>query len=416
MYSIIMINRNKYNIVNNSFPLDKCVIQTHNRLKDVVGDCPADKLDTLPPEIRYLVHKKRNDAKPMREDSSTNSKLPIRYNPVIPTCEIFIRSFQGIKLHAERDPLLGWYIYQITFNPGGVCHGHNGRVINEDHFIHACSYLIESVAPLLVNFDHGIHLVPGLVPHGRASWKSLEIPFHILDPNGWILRAFTNAKHKDINLDPVYKCNKQSIAFANSTNDLVIRVYRKDLELRKKQRGQVTNDDPVLRIEVQLSGAKLKKYLNSGVWELMDGESRLINFRGDDLRSAHHAVMSEFSGALSIPPSVVGQKDNKIGRMMGYVASKTDLSLRDQLSYYNERFLGGNSPASVRNTMSILGIAARKELSLQSTVSLSELISDEAWNDQPDVVCSKLEAMLSNSQQDVAIHPIVKAIYGSPRA
>lgn len=407
-----MIFLPEYPHLPNRFPADKCIIITHVHLKDVVGDCQPDKLDTLPEELRHLVHHKKGDAGQDRRIASVRDSSK-KYNPTIPTCVIFIRSFHGIKLHAEKSPEIGWMIYMITFNPGSVCNGHNGAIIQDEHFVHACSDLIESVAPLLEDRDDQIHLIPGLHPQSRSYWKSPEIPFQVLDSSGLILSAFTNAKHAEINNKPLYKCQNESIAFGNSTGDLVIRVYRKDIELRKKLRKKVTNELPVLRIEVQLSGAKLEKHFKGGVWKVIESERRLVSFRASDMRAAFLSVMSKFSGAHSEPPSVVGQNDDKIGRMMGWVASNSDLTLEQQVAYYVPRFLKGNTRESISNAKSTIRKSARKELALQSTVSLSDLFSEDAWHYPPAVVCSGLEAMMEGRHMDVTNHPLVEAAYGS---
>ena len=398
----------------NRFPVDKCHIMLPRiRLKNIVGDCPPDKLDSLPPEMRALVHHKKDEAK---SEYSTAVSRPAshRYNPTIRTSVIFVRSFCGIKLHAEKNSKIGWVIYMITFNPSSVCHGHNGSVIQEEHFIHACSDLIESVAPLLEDRDDIVYLVPGLRPESCARWKSLEIPYQILDPGGLILRAFTNAKHAEINMQPLYQCREESIAFSNSTKDLLIRIYRKDLELRKKRgKKAVTCDIPVLRIEVELSGAKLQKHFKGGTWKMIDGEFCLVSFRGADLRAAFRSVILRFFGLLSQPPSVVGQNDDKIGRMMGWVASMTDLSVDDQIAYYERRFLKKNNLKCINNTKSRLRKAARKELTLQSTVSLADFFREKSWYYAPAVVCPGLEAMVKGRHMDVTNHPLVEAAYGT---
>jgi hypothetical protein len=409
-----MIFTPEYPQLPNRFPADKCTIITRVRLKDVVGECPPEKLDTLPEEIRHLVHHKKSDAKKRRD---TTFKLkPEKYNPTIPTCLIFIRDFHGIKLQAVKDPNLGWVITMITFNPGSVCHGHNGWILEDEHFVHACSDLIELVAPLLEDRDDSIHLIPGLHSESRAYWKSLEIPFQTLDPDGLILRAFDNAKHPEINVPPLYKCRNESIAFGNTTSDLAIRIYRKDLELRKKLRkvhAKPTSDLPVLRIEVQLSDAKLEKHFKGGVWKMIEGVRRLVSFRASDMQAAFLSVMSSFSGVYSRPPSLAAQNDDKIGRMMGWVAATTGILVEDQIAYYTHRFLAKSTKASVRNARSTLRKAARKELALQSTVNLSDLFSSDAWHYQPAVTCMELEAMREGHHMNVINHPLVEAAYAT---
>lgn len=409
-----MIYLPEYPLNPTRFPLDNCaIINKDLKLKQDVGDCPPDKLDSLPPDLRDHVHHKRCDAK----KNLCNTKNPNsreKYNPTIPTCTIWVADFNGIKLHAEKKPGIGWVIYMITFNPSRVSRGHNGAVIEQEHFIHSCSDLIELVAPLLADPNDAIHLIPGLSPGSRSWWRSLEIPFQVPDPGGLIMKAFTHAKHTEINVEPAYQYANESIAFSNSVGDLLIRVYRKDLEMKKKHKRMVTSDNHVLRIEVNLSGSKLEQHCKGGKWADIDGTRRLVSFKPADLRAAFLSVISGFLGVFSKPPSVVGQNDEKIGRMMGWVSSMTKLSVNDQIAYYNMRFHDSCSTGTIRNSKSKLRKAAHKELALLSKVSLSDLFDEKAWHYQPAVVCAGLEGMREARHMEVTNHPLVEAVYGSP--
>jgi hypothetical protein len=119
------------------------------------------------------------------------------------------------------------------------------------------------------------------------------------------------------------------------------------------------------------------------------------------------------SGVCSQPSSIAGQNDGKIGRMMGWVAATTGLSVEDQIAYYAPRFLANSTKKSVSNAKYIMRKAARKELALPSTVSLSDLFSDEAWHYQPTVTCEGLEAMVGGRHMDVTNHPLFEAAYGT---
>jgi len=394
------------------FPIDLAVIRTRIRLKDEVGKCRENDLDSLPPDLRPLVHHITPDSKQDNASTSSPGGPRKKYNPTIATREIYVKGFKGIKLHAIDDPLEGWTIHTITLNPGSVCHSHNGRLIEVEHFVHAGSALIQVVTPLLANQDDWIHIMPGLHEGSRASWHKIEIPFHVLDADGKILRAFANAKHPEINKPPLYLRNGESIAFENSKGSLLIRVYRKDLEMRKKLRKDVTNDQPVLRIEVVLSGDKLRAYLASGSWQDIDGKEHLVSFRACDLRAALVEIMSKFQGVYTKAAGEKRRHDQKLGRHMAWVSLVTGLSLDEQIAHQVERHHAHNKQESIANTKCIHRTAAHDELALLSTVNISGLFHEGAWNYQPAVVCSKLEAMAEGGHWDVCNHPLVEAAYG----
>jgi hypothetical protein len=229
-----------------------------------------------------------------------------------------------------------------------------------------------------------------------------------------ILRAYSHAKHRDIHLPPLYVRNDQSISFANSGGDLMVRIYRKDIEMVKKHgKKRVTNPQPVLRIEVRLKGDKLAQYLRGGTWKVLSGTSRLVSFRPADLKPPFMEVITGFDGCFTRVPDPDGaESDHKLGRMMGWVASQTSLSVEDQFDYYQKRVLIGSTVGSVRNAKGTLRKAARDEQSLLSPVQLEELFSEAAWLSQPVIEVPDLEAMTRARHRGIGINPLVADVYG----
>ena len=395
---------------NEGFPLDRTTIQTNFPIKKVVGECRDHELDSLPPEIREHVHAMRSAAQNAGRSYGASDQSK-KYNPTTPTKQIFIDGYSGISLQARRDPVLGWTCYGITFNPSKVIYGHNGRLIDEEQFSRAASVLDNSVFPLLKDPDDWVHIMPGQTEHSRAWWKTVEIPFHTRDPDGAILSAFFRGKHPEINSQPLGK-QCESCTFKSANGELVIRIYRKDIELRKKLKRQVSNDQPVLRIEVQLSGSKLEQYLPNATWKIIDGKRRLVSFRAKDLIAAFNDVISKFSGVYTRVPTGCKEHDNKLARHMKWVEFMAGLPLKDQIDHHVQRHLSGNTPASVVNTRSTFGIAARKEAALMSKVSLTDLFSYEAWCHQPVMCCDELEAKMQIKYGRVPSSRCVDEAYG----
>jgi hypothetical protein len=394
------------------FPVDQIVLRTAAPFKPVVGNCLPNKLETLPPEIRTIIHSITARAKPEFSPGVYGKKAK-RYNPTRATRTIHIDGFDGIKVQATEDPHDGWLAHAIIFNPGKVYNGHNGRILSEEEFLHATSILIALLKPLLEDERDEIHLFPGLHEHGRAWVQSIEVPLHTLDPNGDILQAFGTAKHKEINLKPSYRWHGESILFTNSTGNLVIRIYRKDIEMKRQRRFRVSTDQAVLRVEVRLQGDKLEEHFVGGTWQIINDVKRLVSFRFIDLETSHQSVMSKFDGLVSKVPDPNGEYDNKIGRFMGWVSSVSDLTFQRQFEYYSRRFMASNVEDSTKKAKSSYHIAARKELALLSPVAIADLFSDKAWSHQPSVICAQLEAMTQARHRDIRIHPLVEAAYSS---
>lgn len=395
-------------------PVDQAVIKTSFRLKKVPGDYLPDQLHLLPPDMRLHVRSTTANAKSDHTHHTRTKDKPPQYDPRIPTRVIHVDGFGVVKLHADKFPGQGWNVHTIDFNPGMLYNGHNGHILTAEEFLLGLSILLEVVTPLLQSREDWMHIVPGLHPECRASWDAVEIPFHVIDEDGVILRAFPHAKHRDIHLPPLYSCKDQSISFTNSEGDLMVRIYRKDIEMVKKHRRKyVTNPQPVLRIEVRLKGDKLAHYLRGGTWKVLAGTSRLVSFRPADLKPPFMEVMTRFDGCFARVPSTDGADSNdRLGRMMGWVATQTGLSVEDQFDYYQKRFLVGSAVGSARNAKSMLRKAARDEQSLLSPVQLEELFSEVAWLSQPVIDVPELEAMTRARHRGIGINPLVADVYG----
>jgi hypothetical protein len=396
-------------ITDASAPVDQTAIATSVRLSEDLGTCSPHELNLLPPGIRDIVRSITTGAKNKFRFPSKDGTPPPRHDPRIPTRTIGVDGYDTITLLASKDPV--WSIYRINFNPGKLIFGHNGRILTEENFLHALSVLIELVTPLLSNPGDWIHIVPGLHVNSRAWWRSLEIPCHVLDEDGAILKAFTNAKHPDINLPPLHKRQGQTVTFANSTGTLLVRVYRKDIQMEVTKPGGVTNPQPVLRLEVALKDDKLGEYFGGGTWKSIEGIRRLVGFRPSNLKQAWLDVMTKFQGCYARVPAM-DEKNDKWGRFMGWVAFRTGLSFQDQFDYVRQSFAFNNKEAE-SNTKSRLYKAACAEISLLSPVQFTDLFSEQRWNNQPNLTIRNLEAMSQARHQHIDINPLVGAVYGS---
>lgn len=405
-----MTHLTRHNAHTPSFPVDQTTIRTSVRLKDVLFDCPSDKVNQLPDGLANLVRSINHGAKRppfyLRTDGKSNSAS-------IPTRKLVIDGYGAATLLASKLPGSTFELYEVRYNPGKLINGHNGHVLTEEDFLQSLSVLRAVITPLLHDEKDWIHIVPGLDPKGRASWHNLEIPFHVIDDDGRILSGFGNGKHKKINVPPSYNYNGQSILFENSTAELCIRAYRKDIHMRKVERGTASADG-VLRIEVKLEGEKLREYLRSGTWKIIEGELRLVSFSSADLRSAHAKVMSGFTGVYTskIPAVDVACQD-KMGDYIGWVSTQTDLTVDKQVDFSISRYSSHVVPGTERNKKSQLRIAARKFLEQVSTIKFNTLFSADAWNLQPGVSVPKVERITRSRHDGIDIHPTVQAVYGS---
>jgi hypothetical protein len=205
-------------------PVDRASISTRIKLDPEFAAAATPDLLTLPPRFRSLVVEVQN-------------RVQRRQDRDVPVKVIHLESYGGIELRVTRG--VTWTVDKITFNPGKLVFGHNGRALTVEDFQKALSILLQYVTVLLKDPADFIHVIPGISDDSGAWWSSLEIPFQVADPDGHLLQAFMNAKHPRIR-KPALRCVGQSISWRSCTGDLAIKVYRKDIEMvaRKGEEGR----------------------------------------------------------------------------------------------------------------------------------------------------------------------------------
>jgi len=376
-------------------PVDRASISTRIKLDpDFAAAATPDQL-TLPPRFRSFVVKVHCFA-----ERHGDRDVPVKL--------IHVDSYGGIELRVTHHA--AWMIEKITFNPGQLVFGHNGRALTEEDFQKALSILLKFVTVLLKDPADFIHVIPGISPDSRAWWTSLEIPFQIADPDGCLLQAFMNAKHPGIR-KPALRCVGQSISWRSSTGDLAIKIYRKDIEMvARKGEDKVAEPVPVLRIEVTLRRGKLlKAFRGQGVIKLIDDVPKVVGFSAGNLIAVHRMQLSGMRGWSSVTSAAGDDAENKIGRMMGFVAQRTDLTVEDQLDYHELRFgLSANTRCRLRK-------GADAELAKLTPFDVDKVLSDAAWLCQPSVVVPDAERLTEGRHRCLDIHPLVAAAYGNAK-
>lgn len=396
------------------FPIDQTVVTTSFPIRSELGSCPLNNLGSLPPEIRRSVFHIAADARlsERRSDYDYDGTMP-DYDPDKETRRITLGRFKVITLYAAK--LDCWRVESIRINPGKIVHGHNGRILTMPDFHRALSIAIELVKPLLANADDWRHVLPGIADRNRAYWRSLEIPFHIPDVDGRILKALHNAKHPSINSEPAFSKESETVTFSNSDRSLVIIGYRKDIEMKNRLPRFIDPAQcPIVRIEVRIKGQKLAALMPNATWSTIAGKRQLVRFGTDDLRHAFLRVVRQLKGFYSRVPSPSSKDDNdqRLGRMMGMVAADSGLSIDRMLDYYVRRFLSHKAAGTVRNTKCRLRKAARDEMSLLSPINFADIFSDDAWNHQPNLTALQLERKAVDRHEHIHTSPLVAAAYG----
>jgi hypothetical protein len=379
-------------------PVDRAVIATRCAIdKDFASGAAPDML-AIPSAFRHMV---------VQILCGTRR----RHDGDVPFKVIHLDSYGGVELYLEFE--IQWVLKKITFNPGKVVYGHNGKITSENDFLLALSVLINLVTPLLHNSSDFIHIVPGLDGTGRAFWKKLEIPFHSDDQGNALYNAFKCISHPAIRKPPIAVAG-ESIKMASSDGGLTLNFYRKDIEVLAKHRRskyEIARPMPLFRFEVGLAGKQLLEYLGTASnTKKFDSQSRVVRFNAADLRSAHRKICSRLRGCYApiTPSKSPRSRRNKLGIFMGWIASESSLSLDDMLRFYGKKF------GLEANTKSRLLNGANQQLSELSRISPETFFSEAAWLDQPGITIPELEAVTQARHRFIDVHPLVAATYGSP--
>lgn len=356
--------------------IDQATIATRLLVKEELGSAQRNGRDSLPADMRHFVH----DIIPgkTRRDRWTKSLVtPIKVI-VDPKC--------GIRLYCTKHENGLVMLDRITINPGRILFGQNGSVITEREFGKVLSLLVVQVKPLLDNPDDWVQLIPGLSETSKSRWALLEIAFQIYDPDSKFLKLVGCSKHREISLTPQFRRADETITFQNSTKELTICVYRKDLEASNRQKLNLRpGSEHVTRVEVRLGGKKLFQHMPSATWRNDGKKSHLIQFSGEDLFAAWMSVISGFSSVSTLADQKDGPAKFGWGRFLGFLSVKFDIEFAELISALME-MKGPMPKKNATQFIDRISKTARDEISLLLKQSIHAVATPAAWFSQPDVL------------------------------
>ncbi len=337
----------------------------------------------------------RNGTKKRREDE-------------LPYFTIDLLSYGAVHFYAERVGHGGYRVKTLTLNPSRILYGYNGRPLSTLDLQLAFSIAMEAMAPLLADAGDAIHLIPGLAPkgHAKAYWNLLELPFNLSDPDRELLNVLRNCRHPRIRSKPM-PVEGESYRLGKRASKLSVKFYYKDIEMRKLvEKFNAMEPQPLMRIEVTLKGPALCGFMaGEGNIEVINGTRRLVRFAAADTVRAHRAIVSELAGCYQPAPAVIDQSKDKVGRFIARASSFTGTPVDELIALYLEE--GGES----KNTRTRIRKAALARLAQISPFSMEQMIGEDLYNSQPEVVIPLLDASTA-ALRETDIHPLVRTAYG----
>ncbi|MFD0893812.1 hypothetical protein KBB96_10335 [Luteolibacter ambystomatis] len=272
--------------------------------------------------------------------------------------------------------------YKVSCNAPSLLFGHNGRILDgQNAMIAMLTRLSDLLCKVVVREDQH-RIIPGL-PESDAYWSGLEIPFHIADPSGELLRACRNIRHPGVR-KPASAYHGESITLLGSS--LKVQIYRKDTEMHRALKKFDVEAPAALRFEVRLLEERLVTAFPTRCRRMIDGQERLVSFTMEGLLAVFRREMGELEGlyrSLADDPVKEG-----ISRFIAHLSKDHGLEIGSLVkSYAVEKGL------KQARTRKIWNEALRHYQTLVD-LSAAELFSDEAFRNQPKVVISALEAPL----------------------
>lgn len=280
-----------------------------------------------------------------------------------------------INVRKEDDVL--WRINSIRIALPRWLWGHNGRFISDHEELLLALYRFHTVVGLLVEDRDRHRLLPGLGEGNSTYWSSIEFPVHLPDPDGRVLEAMKNMRHRDLSR------TRASIRESSATLSgagLLIRAYDKENQLnRVKEREDLgTLTKPVkqfVRIECKWSGDLLRDRLEGARQtpsEVVTGNGNALvsGLSYETLRKCFDQELENVVGVF-VPDKFLKGK-HVVPRLLAQIAFVQELPLESVLTCY--RVGGFGSPRTIREHEQLAkGFYAEK-----MGVSLQELLASSS--------------------------------------
>lgn len=243
-----------------------------------------------------------------------------------------------------------WRIKKIRVALPRWLWGHNGRIIADHEELLVALHRFHTVAGLLVEDHDRYRLLPGLGENNRTYWSSIEFPVHVPDPDGRLMEAFMNMRHRESRSRAWIKDSSASL----SASGLLIRAYDKERQLggssEGKDLGTLTRaGEKFVRLECKWSGEVLHDRLAEAQPKRSergqeDADLLAAGFSYETLRKSFDAELRRVSGVFVPDKSLKGK--HVVPRVLAQIAFTQEIPLENVLATY--RAGGFGSPRTAR--------------------------------------------------------------------
>lgn len=352
----------------------------------------------------------RDNYIPVRSVKFTPSRLSGRATDYL---SLKALNYRGLSLKAKKHPRDQIFDTTITFNPGVCLHGHNGRIITLTEFLHALALLVTHLKPLLRDARKWVDLIPGLRRNGVAYWHYLEIPHHVIDHTGAIMKQLHNAGHKTLKKFRSWETSHQmgsrkgqyQLAIYNKANEMIAHNKLDKLSNQGSQRSQV-------RFELRLKSDKLISVVgNSSNVEVIDGNPRLVRFLSAELVEAHRKCFGDLNGFYASQEQMPNRESIRPDAALGVALARLTTNSSCKLGFPELcRLLQFYRPAKDR-ALAKVRKEGYAELLRLSQIKRADILSDDSYAMSYSVTNPALEKKISYPLEDFHVLHEIRANY-----
>ena len=279
------------------------------------------------------------------------------------------------------------FIYYIELNLRKILWGHNGRTIADgEDLCHALLIVRHAMKHLLVRPEEASHLIPGVGGNETSYWQRMELAMDVWDPDLVIRRRLEWMRSPSVR-------RKQKFYEHTSLLDgkeLDLKVYDKLEQMRDRhsmpiKKVKIIGEDPITRLEVALRRNKMTDFqkldpdMIPAITKIA-GRNRLTGFKWDQLRAIHRFYFSALKAVYHVAAEAGALPEHSYAAVLAAIAREHDIhpqAIYELLSTYS-----GKPDDTCRE------IRGKMEWHIGQACELTaeELLSDEAYRNQPEVV------------------------------
>jgi hypothetical protein len=279
------------------------------------------------------------------------------------------------------------FIYRIELNLRKILWGHNGRTIADgEDLCHALLIVRHALKHLLIRDNEASLLIPGVSGNETSYWQSMELAMDVWDHCLAIRRRLEWMRSPSVR-------RKQKFYKHTSLLDgkeLDLKVYDKLEQMRDRhnvpnKKIKIIGDDPITRLEVALRRDKLTDFqkLDPDMIPAMTkiaGRNRLTGFKWDQMRAIHRFYFSNLRAVYHVAAKKGAPTEHSYAAVLAAITREHDIhpqAIYDLLVAYSGK--PSDTCREIRRKM-------EWHIGQASELSAEDLLSDEAYRNQPEVV------------------------------